>query len=299
MELRVLRYFLAVAKEQNISRAADFLHITQPTLSRQLADLENEIGKKLFIRERHFSLTEEGIMLRRRAEEIISLVDKISADFNQNENISGSITIGSGIYSASSFLMRALEEFSLLYPNIHFEIYTNSADTLQEKLEQGILDFALLQEPIDITNYDFLRMHYKDVWGLLMRADSPLAKKSFISRQDLSGRRLCSARRLHVRHEIENWLGDTTDLNVIAIHNIIDNALPLVIDGFVKVITIQGAVLHYDPRKVTFRPFSPSLETSVVLVWKRFFPIFSANKLFLNFIKEKHKKLFHNASVKV
>ncbi|MBQ3444479.1 MAG: LysR family transcriptional regulator [Selenomonadaceae bacterium] len=293
MELRVLRYFLAVAAEQNISRAAESLHITQPTLSRQLADLEDEIGKKLFIRGRHFSLTEEGIMLRQRAQEVISLVDKIHADFQQTENISGTISIGSGVYSSSSFLMHSLEEFSLLYPNIHFEIYTNSADTLQEKLEQGILDFALLQEPIDISNYDFIRMHDKDVWGLLTRFDSPLAQKSFISRQDLCGRRLCSARRLLVRHEIENWLGDIRDLNIIAIHNLIDNALPLVIDGFADVITIEGAVLHYDPCKVTFRPFTPPLETSVVLVWKRFFPIFSAAKLFLNFIRNVHSRENH------
>ena len=285
MELRVLRYFLAVAEAKNISRAAEFLHITQPTLSRQLAELEQELGKRLFIRGRHFSLTEEGIMLLRRASEIISLADKISSDFQQQGEIFGSISIGSGVYSASSYLMRVLEEFSLLYPGIHFEIYTNSADTLQEKLEQGILDFALLQEPVDITDYDFIRMGDKDIWGLLMRADSTLAQKDYISRQDLSGRRLCSARRLHVRHEIEYWLGDTHDLNIIAIHNIIDNAIPLVIDGFAEVITIQGAVIHYDPCKVTFRPFNPVLETSSVLVWKRFLPIFSVAKLFLNFIR--------------
>lgn len=285
MELRVLRYFLAVAEAKNISRAAEFLHITQPTLSRQLAELEQELGKRLFIRGRHFSLTEEGIMLLRRASEIISLADKISSDFQQQGEIFGSISIGSGVYSASSYLMRVLEEFSLLYPGIHFEIYTNSADTLQEKLEQGILDFALLQEPVDITDYDFIRMGDKDIWGLLMRADSTLAQKDYISRQDLSGRRLCSARRLHVRHEIEHWLGDTHDLNIIAIHNIIDNAIPLVIDGFAEVITIQGAVIHYDPCKVTFRPFNPVLETSAVLVWKRFLPIFSVAKLFLNFIR--------------
>ena len=294
MELRVLRYFLAVAREQNISRAAASLHLTQPTLSRQLADLEDELGKTLFIRGRHLSLTEEGVMLRRRAEEVISLIDKIHSDFQQSDDVTGSINIGSGVYSASSILIRSLEEFSLLYPNVNFEIYTNSADTLQEKLDQGILDFALLQEPIDITNYDFIRMHSKDIWGLLMRSDSPLAQKSAISRQDLAGLRLCSARRLNVRREIEHWLGDTSDLNIIATHNLIDNALPLVIDGFVNVITIQGAVEYYDPNKVTFRPFTPILETSVVLVWKRFSPIFGATKVFLNFIKDKYRNYAPN-----
>ena len=288
MELRVLRYFLAVAEEENISRAADSLHITQPTLSRQLADLENELGKTLFIRGRHLSLTEEGVMLRRRAEEVISLIDKIHSDFQQCDDVAGSVNIGSGVYSASSTLIRSIEKFSSLYPNVNFEIYTNSADTLQEKLNQGILDFALLQEPIDIANYDFIRMHDKDIWGLFMRSDSPLSQKSSISRQDLTGRRLCSARRLHARREIEHWLGDTSDLNIISVHNLIDNALPLVIDGFADVITIQGAVEHYDPNKVTFRPFKPILETSVVLVWKKFSPIFGAAKAFLNFVKDKY-----------
>ena len=291
MELRLLRYFLAIANEGNISKAAETLHLTQPTLSRQLVDLENEIGKKLFNRGRHISLTEEGIILQRRAEEILSLVDKTKNELNQTDELIGNITIGSGVYAASNEIIRNLEEFSQLYPKIKYEIYTNSADTLQEKLEQGLLDFALLQEPIDVINYDFLRLKTKDTWGLFMRSDCPLAQKSSITREDLKNRKLGSVRRLHIRHEIENWLGDTRDLNIISTFNLIDNSLSLVADGFIEVITIQGAVEHYDPNKFTFRPFSPVLESSVVLVWKRFFPIFGINKVFLNFIKEKQKSL--------
>lgn len=287
MELRLLRYFLAIANESNISKAAETLHLTQPTLSRQLVDLENEIGKKLFNRGRHISLTEEGIILQRRAEEILSLVDKTKNELNQSEELTGTITIGSGVYSASNEIIRHLEKFSQLYPKVQYEIYTNSADTLQEKLEQGLLDFALLQEPVDVINYDFLRLKTKDIWGLLMRSDCPLAQKSSIKREDLKGRKLGSVRRLHIRHEIENWLGDTRDLNIISTFNLIDNSLSLVADGFIEVITIQGAVEHYDPNKFTFRPFSPILETSVVLVWKKFSPIFGAAKVFLNFIKDK------------
>ena len=291
MELRLLKYFLAIANEGNISKAAETLHLTQPTLSRQLVDLENKIGKKLFNRGRHISLTEEGIILQRRAEEILSLVDKTKNELNQTDELIGNITIGSGVYAASNEIIRNLEEFSQLYPKIKYEIYTNSADTLQEKLEQGLLDFALLQEPIDVINYDFLRLKTKDTWGLFMRSDCPLAQKSSITREDLKNRKLGSVRRLHIRHEIENWLGDTRDLNIISTFNLIDNSLSLVADGFIEVITIQGAVEHYDPNKFTFRPFSPILETSVVLVWKRFFPIFGINKVFLNFIREKQKSL--------
>ena len=148
MELRLLKYFLAIANEGNISKAAETLHLTQPTLSRQLVDLENKIGKKLFNRGRHISLTEEGIILQRRAEEILSLVDKTKNELNQTDELIGNITIGSGVYAASNEIIRNLEEFSQLYPKIKYEIYTNSADTLQEKLEQGLLDFALLQEPL-------------------------------------------------------------------------------------------------------------------------------------------------------
>ena len=291
MELRLLKYFLAIANEGNISKAAETLHLTQPTLSRQLVDLENKIGKKLFNRGRHISLTEEGIILQRRAEEILSLVDKTKNELNQTDELIGNITIGSGVYAASNEIIRNLEEFSQLYPKIKYEIYTNSADTLQEKLEQGLLDFALLQEPVDVINYDFLRLKTKDTWGLFMRSDCPLAQKSSITREDLKNRKLGSVRRLHIRHEIENWLGDTRDLNIISTFNLIDNSLSLVADGFIEVITIQGAVEHYDPNKFTFRPFSPILETSVVLVWKRFFPIFGINKVFLNFIREKQKSL--------
>lgn len=285
MELRVLRYFLAVAREQNISRAAEYLHLTQPTLSRQLADLEYDLGKKLFTRGRKLSLTEEGLILQRRAEEILALVEKTKNELNQGDELIGTITIGSGVYSASTELLQIVERFSKIYPKVKYEIYTNSSDTLQEKLNQGLLDFALLQEPIDISDYDFIRMSSKDIWGLLMRSDSPLAQKDFISREDLCNRRLSSARRLHIRREVSHWLGDIQDLNIIATHNLIDNAVPLVIDGFADVITIKGAVAHLDPNKVTFRPFTPALETSNVLVWKRFSAIFGASKYFLNFIK--------------
>lgn len=285
MELRVLKYFLTVAKEKNISRAAESLHLTQPTLSRQIAELEAELGKNLFIRGRNFKLTDEGIILKNRAEEIISLVEKIHSDFQHENEVVGTISIGAGVYGSSSQLVRNIKNFSELYPQVHFEIYTNSADYLLEKINQGSLDFALLQEPVDVNNFKFLRLKTQDTWGLLMRADSPLAEKNFISRQDLVGRRLCSVQRLHVRREIEHWLGDTQDLNIFATMNLLDNIIPLVADGFVEVITIQGAVENLDSKKFVFKPFTPSLKTFTVLVWKKFLPNFSAAKYFFDFIK--------------
>ena len=285
MELRVLKYFLAVAKEKNISRAAESLHLTQPTLSRQIAELESELGKKLFSRGKQMNLTDEGMILKNRAEEVVALIEKIQQDFNHGGEVTGNISIGAGVYSSSSQLIRSLEKFSELYPKVHYEIYTNSSDYLLKKINQGLLDFALLQEPIDISNYEFLRLKTKDTWGLFMRSDSPLAEKNFITRQDLIGRRLCTARRLNVRREIDYWLGDTHDLNIFSTLNLIDNIIPLIADGFVEVITPNGAVENYDARKFIFKPLSPTLETSTVLVWKKFLPMFSAARIFLDFIK--------------
>ena len=287
MEIRVLRYFLAVVREQNISRAAESLHLTQPTLSRQLADLEAEIGRPLFARGRRLALTEAGVMLRRRAEEAVALVDKIEAEFRQSEDVGGTLAIGSGVYAAGAEVIRALEDFSLRYPKVSYEIYTNTADTLRDRLDAGLLDFAILQEPIDVAHYDYFRLPTKEVWGVFTRADSELAKKKKIRRKDLSGLRLVSAGRLSVRKEVEHWLGDMTDLQFFAHHNLVDNSLPLVADGFADAVTIEGAVRNYDPARFAFRPFDPPLTSTVVLAWKRFQPAFGAAGRFLEFLREK------------
>ena len=287
MEIRVLRYFLAVVREQKISRAAESLHLTQPTLSRQLAELEAEIGRPLFVRGRRLALTEAGVMLRRRAEEAVALVDKIEAEFQQSEDVGGTLTIGSGVYAAGNEVIRALEDFSLRYPKVSYEIYTNTADTLRDRLDAGLLDFAILQEPIDVAHYNYFRLPTKEVWGVFTRADSELAKKKKIRRKDLAGRRLVSAGRLSVRKEVEHWLGDMTDLQLFAHHNLVDNSLPLVADGFAEAITIEGAVRNYDPARFAFRPFDPLLTSTVVLAWKRFQPAFGAAGRFLEFLREK------------
>ena len=287
MEIRVLRYFLAVVREQNISRAAESLHLTQPTLSRQLAELEAELGQPLFERGRRLALTEAGVMLRHRAEEAVALVDRIEADFRHAEDIGGTLAIGSGVYAAGSEVIRTLEEFSLRYPKVQYEIYTNSADTLRERLDAGLLDFALLQEPIDVAHYDYFRLPTKESWGVLTRAGSELAKKKKIRRQDLAGRRLINTGRLSVRKEVEHWLGDMTELQIFACHNLVDNSLPLVESGFADAITIEGAVYHYDPARFAFRPLDPPLTSTVVLAWKRFQPTFGAAGRFLDFLREK------------
>ena len=288
MDIRVLRYFLAVVREQNISRAAESLHLTQPTLSRQISDLEAELGQPLFERGRRLALTEAGVMLRHRAEEAVALVDRIEADFRHAEDVGGTLAVGSGVYAAGSEVIRALEEFSLRYSKVQYEIYTNSADTLRERLDAGLLDFALLQEPIDVAHYDYFRLPTKERWGVITRAGSELAKKKKIRKQDLAGRRLINTGRLSVRKEVEHWLGDMAELQIFACHNLVDNSLPLVESGFADAITIEGAVNHYDPSRFAFRPFAPPLTSTVVLAWKRFQPTFGAAGKFLEFLREKY-----------
>ena len=288
MEIRVLRYFLAVVREENISKAAESLHLTQPTLSRQIADLEAELGQPLFERGRRLALTEAGVMLRHRAEEAVALIDRIEADFRHAEDVGGTLAVGSGVYAAGSEVIRALEEFSLRYSKVQYEIYTNSADTLRERLDAGLLDFALLQEPIDVAHYDYFRLPTKERWGVITRAGSELAKKKKIRKQDLAGRRLINTGRLSVRKEVEHWLGDMAELQIFACHNLVDNSLPLVESGFADAITIEGAVNHYDPSRFAFRPFAPPLTSTVVLAWKRFQPTFGAAGKFLEFLREKY-----------
>lgn len=288
MEIRVLRYFLAVVREQNISRAAEALHITQPTLSRQIAELEEDIGRPLFVRGRRLVLTEAGMMLRRRAEEAVALIDKIETEFRHGDEVGGTIAVGSGVYAAGVEVIRALADFSLVYPNVQYEIYTNSADTLRDRLDAGLLDFAILQEPIDIAHYDYFRLPTREVWGILTRADSELAKKEKIRRKDLAGRKLISTGRQSVRKEVEQWIGDMSELDMFASHNLVDNSLPLVESGFADAITIEGAAAYCDPQRFAFRRFEPKLTSTVVLAWKRFQPSFGAAGLFLDFLREKY-----------
>ena len=186
MEIRVLRYFLAVAREENISRAAEFLHVTQPTLSRQLMDMEEELGAELFIRgKRRITLTEEGMLLRKRASEIIALVDKTEAEFNTSgEIISGDIYIGGGETEAMHIIAKVAKRLQKHDYHVRCHLYSGNADDVTERLDKGLLDFGVLIEPANVKKYDFLRLPGVDIWGLLMRKDSPLAVKKTIAPED-------------------------------------------------------------------------------------------------------------------
>lgn len=286
MEFRVLQYFLAVVREENISRAAESLHVTQPTLSRQMAQLEEELRTPLFIRGKHLTLTDAGVMLRRRAKEVVSLINKIESEFEEQNEVGGIISIGSGGLSAVEFLLPAMQSFREKYPRVQFQFYTNSAEYVKERLDQGLLDFGLLLEPIDITKYDYLRMPAKEKWGLLLRSDSPLAEKEYITKADLQSIPLITTDRRSLQNELEHWLGKPfSELDIFATYNIITNVALLVNNRAASALTIEGAVNLFGSDKFVFKPLFPELSMTSVLAWKKFQPSFGASGKFLEYLK--------------
>lgn len=286
MEFRVLEYFLAIAQEGNLSRAADVLHVTQPTLSRQMAQLEEELGAQLFIRGRCLTLTDAGIMLRRRAEEVAALMGKIEGEFAQNEVLGGIISIGSGGLSSSRMLPEAMDGFRKRYPKVQFQLYTNSAEYIKERLEQGLLDFGILLEPVDVTKFDYIRLKEKERWGVLLRAGHPLAKKQAITKEDLLHETLIMTSRVSIQKEIENWFGQPlSTLDIFATYNIITNVAMMVDSGVASALTIEGAVHLFGGERMVFRPLFPELSMTTVLAWKKFQPNFGAAGKFLAYIK--------------
>ena len=225
MELRTLQYFLTVAREENITRASEVLHITQPTLSRQMKQLEQELGTELFVRGRNFALTEAGMLLRRRAEEVVDMMYKIESEIETAGEVGGVISIGSGALKSSQFLPEVMSAFQKLHPKVRFEIYSNSSQYIKERMDRGLLDFGIMLEPIDIEQYEYIRLEQKERWGLLMRRGHPLAEQKSVTCADLLSVPLITPARLYVQKEISNWLGaDINKLNVLATVNMMTHA---------------------------------------------------------------------------
>ena len=258
MEFRVLRYFLTVAREGSITRAAEFLNVTQPTLSRQLKDLELELGQKLFTRGSHnISLTPEGMMLRKRAEEILEMVSKTKAEFHPaQETVSGNIYIGSGETQAMKLIADVIKELRKTYPEIRYHLYSGNAADVTERLDKGLLDFGILIQPTDLSKYDYLAFPVKDIWGVLMPKNSPLAEKTTISRQDLTGLPLICSRQVigktPAQNEFLDWFGpDFEKINIIATYNLVFNAALLAEQGIGYVITLDKLAETMEDRKST------------------------------------------------
>lgn len=270
MELRVLKYFLMVAREENITKAAALLHVTQPTLSRQLMQLEEELGVKLFHRSRHsIILTEDGMLLKRRAQELVSLSDKTIQELSHKDHmLSGEISIGCGEAKSMSFLSDHIRDFRQLHPLVQFNIHSAIADDIKERIERGILDMGLLMEPVDIGKYEFVRMPQKERWGILTRRDSVLAEKVSICPEDLIGIPLLMVRRELVKNELASWFGDYYEqIQIASVYNLIVNAAAMVKSGVGAALCFDLGIHYYDD--LCFVPLTPVLETGSVLVWKK------------------------------
>lgn len=269
MELRVLKYFLMAAREENITKAAEVLHITQPTLSRQLQQLEEELGVKLFLRSNHnIRLTEDGMLLKRRAQEIVSLAERTEREFyHREELITGEISIGSGETRSVYELAEKLSVFQKKYPAVSYDFYTANADDIKERLDKGLLDIGLLTEPVDISKYNFIRLKERERWGILVREDSELAEKEYIRPEDLLEVPLLMVGRPLVQNELAGWFGDFYEqLHIVGTYNLINNAAVMVEKELGCALCFHIGVNYNGLR---FIPLLPAVETGAVIVWKK------------------------------
>lgn len=289
MEIRVLRYFLAVAKAESISKAASLLNISQPTLSRQLMNMEEELGKSLFIRgNRKITLTEEGKFLRIRAQEIIDLIDKTQSEFNtSNEIISGDIYIGGGETDAIRLIAKCAHSLQKKYPNIRYHLFSGNGDDVTDKLDKGLIDFGIVIEPFDLSKYDFIRIPQKDTWGLLMKKESPLASKDFIEPSDLLNIPIITSSQRLVESEISKWFGkDLSELNIVATYNLVYNASLLVDEGMGYALCLDKLINTTSDSNLCFRPLYPPLEASLNIIWKKYQVFSRASETFLRHLQE-------------
>lgn len=283
MELRVLEYFLAVAREQNISAAAQSLHLTQPTLSRQLKELEEELGKQLLVRgNRKIRLTEEGMLLRRRAEEILELVGRTEKEVAQaGEAVTGDVYIGTGETDGARRLARAAKRLRGSCPGIRFHISSGDAADVCERLDRGLLDFGVLLGDIDKAKYNYSQLPMRDLWGVLMPRSSPLAAKAAVEPRDLWDEPLILSRQVDNKSGLYRWLGrEPAQLNTVATYNLIYNASLMVDEGLGYAFTLDK-LINTEGSSLCFRPLEPRLELGMYLVWKKSRVFSRAAELFL------------------
>ena len=289
MELRVLQYFLAIAREESISGAAEYLHITQPTLSRQMKELEEEFGKQLFIRgNRKITLTDDGLLLRKRAEEIVSLVEKTESEMTLSDNlISGDIYIGGGETDAMRLIAKAIHTIQESHPHIVFHLYSGNDEDVTDKLDKGLIDFGILIEAKDTSKYDFIKLPVHDVWGVLMRKDSPLASLEKITPKDIIDLPLICSDQDMVKNEISGWMGkDFNQLHIIATYNLLFNASLLVSEGQGYALGLDRIINTSGNSSLCFIPLEPRLEADLVLVWKKYQVFSKAADCFLKKVQK-------------
>lgn len=275
MELRVLRYFLTVAKEQSFTKAAEQLHITQPTLSRQLAAFEEELGTTLFVRKgKNITLTEEGILLKRRALEILDLEERTLEELKKaDEVIEGTVTVGCGEFTVVETLAQICKKYKEKYPLVQIAIHTATADTVYEMMEKGLVDIGLFMEPVDTEGMEYIRIPNSDHWVVAMRPDDPLAKKEYIEKQDLLDKPLIIPERIGVQSELANWFGKDFDKIQIAFtSNLGTNAGIMVTNGLGYQLSIEGAAKYWREDLLVQRSLYPVINSNTVIAWRRNIP---------------------------
>lgn len=289
MELRVLRYFLAVAREQSITAAAETLHITQPTLSKQLRELEEELGKKLFTRgNRKITLTEEGMFLRKRAQEIVELADKTEADFAAGVgSVSGDIFIGSGETGAVRYLGRTLYKMRSTYPGVRFHLFSGNGEDVSDRLDKGLIDFALFVGMTDLKKYDYLKLPYHHRWGLILRRDDPLAAHEAVTPEMLMNVPILCSRQALIQNELSGWLGRPfEELNPAGTYNLIYNAAIMVEEGLGCAVCIDKLLDTSGESAVCFRPFEPAIDAELFIAWKKYQFFSAAAGKFLEMLQQ-------------
>lgn len=288
MELRVLKYFIEIAREENITAAAEKLHVSQPTLSKQISDLEKELGKQLFLRgKRKTTLTDDGRFLFRRAQEIVDLADKTTTAFSKSEDIvTGDIAIGCGETEKMSLVIDVISEMTKKHPDIHFHLFSGNDEDVSERLDKGLIDFGLFVGRTNLDKYDYIKLPVSDVWGLLMRKDCPFSQKQTVKPEDIKTVPiLCSRQALH-SNELSGWLGyDFSRLKILSTHNLIYNASLMVKAGLGCALSIEN-LINTDGTDLTFRRLDPVMKADLFFAWKKYQVFSKASELFLDLLQE-------------
>lgn len=292
MELRVLTYFLAVAREQSIVKAAKSLHLSQPTLSTQIRAMEEELGKQLLVRgtkgSRKVTLTEEGMILRKRAEEILSLVQKTEREISlSDQTIVGDVYIGAGETDAVRFIARTAKELYQIYPGIHYHISSGNSEFVTEQLDKGLIDFGIVFGNVDHAKYHSIELPYKDLWGVLMKQDSPLAKKPVIVPEDLWTQPLIISNQEDSQAVLTTWIQkELSELEIVATYNLLFNASLMVEEGLGYAVGLDKIINTSGKSNLCFRPLSPRQEAGMHIIWKKYQVFSKASEKFIEKLKQ-------------
>lgn len=287
MELRELKYFLAVAKAESITKAAETLYVTQPNLSRQMKNLEAELGRQLFERgRRKITLTEAGKLLKKRAAEILELYGRTEQEIKSPDGtVAGDVRVGGGETRAFRLVAEAAARLNKRHPEVTLHIYSGDGEAIAERLDKGLIDFGIFIEPTDLAGYEHIRLPVTDMWGIFVRRDHPLARKQSVTAADLAGEPLIRSRHSLGNSLVSEWFGGDDGLNIVATYNLLYNASLLAERGLGCAVGLDG-LLNTDDGPLCFKPLDPPLRSRLNVAWKRGQVFSPAAAVFLTELKD-------------